>query len=92
MTNQQTTEQDEITLKWRTLKGWHIKTEAFRNLLQKYVDLGASMSCAAQNDTEEQKKLLVEMVSLPNMKIYLDWDGKYVTKEEAIKYLKGEDS
>lgn len=88
MTESQTTQgPDEITLKWGTLKGWRIESDAFRNLLQKYVDLGASMSCAAQQDTDEQKKLLVEMVSLPGMKIYLDWDGKYVTKDEAIKYI-----
>lgn len=82
-----TTEPDEITLKWGTLKGWSPKTEAYKNLLRKYFDLGTTMGCAQQRDTDEQNNLLVEMVSLPGMKIYLDWDGKYIEKDEAVKYI-----
>lgn len=80
-------EPDEITLKWGTLKGWHPRSAEAHALLQKYMDIGASMSCMAQQDTQEQRQILIDLVSLPNAKIYLDWDGEYVTKDEAIKYL-----
>ena len=80
-------EADEITLKWGTLKGWDVKSDEMKTLLKKYIDLVASISCMAQKDTYEQKQILIDLVSLPDMKIYLDWDGKYVPKNEAIDYL-----
>ena len=82
-----TTESDEITLKWGTLKGWNPKSDEAKTLLKRYFDIGGSMSAMAQHDTNEQKQILVDLVSLPGMKIYLDWDGKYVTKDHAIKYI-----
>lgn len=78
-----------ITLKWGTLKGWNVAEEnaEAKNLLAEYIRLGASMSAMAQKDTVEQRRILRDLVSLPDMKIYLDWDGKYVTATEAIAYL-----
>lgn len=81
--------EQEIRLKWRTLKGWSgIEPETTAaKLLERYHELPVSMSVMMQRDTAEQKKILCELVSLPGMKIYLDWDGKYIEKEEAITYL-----
>jgi hypothetical protein len=78
-----------ITLKWGTLKGWNVseENEAAIRLLERYHEIGASMSVALQKDTDEQKQILIDLVSLPDMRIYLDWDGKYITKDEAIEYL-----
>jgi hypothetical protein len=78
-----------ITLKWGTLKGWDVDDDNVpaMELLQRYHDLGSSMSCALQQDTAEQKQILVDLVSLPGMKIYLDWDAKYIGKDAAVKYI-----
>lgn len=80
--------EETITLKWGTLKGWNVNEgSAAIPLLQRYHELGVSMSCAAQKDTEEQKKILCDMVSLPGMRVYLDWGDKYVSKDQAIEYI-----
>ena len=76
-----------ITLKWGTLKGWEVHSEAALNLLKRYMELGASMSAMTQEDTPEQKQILFKLVSLPSMKVFLDWDGKYVSQPEAVQYL-----
>lgn len=89
MNESPTTPEQCTTLKWGTLKGWNGFAEGSeaRKLLERYHSIGASMSAMTQTDTDEQRQLLIDLVSLPGMKIYLDWDGKYVTKDEAIKYL-----
>ena len=79
-----------ITLKWGTLKGWDVAEDnaAAMDLLKRYHELGVCMSVAAQNDSDDQKGILCELVSLPEMNVYLDWDGKYVTQQEAVAYIK----
>lgn len=76
-----------ITLKWGTLKGWEVSSDAAMDLLKRYHEIGVSWSVAAQKDTPEQKQILVDLVSLPDMKVYLDWDDKFVDQQEAVKYL-----
>lgn len=77
-------------MKWGTLKGWDVAEEnyAAMELLKRYHEIGACFSAAVQRDTSEQKQILVDLVSLPGMKIYLDWDGKFVSAEEAAKYIR----
>lgn len=80
---------DYLTLKWGTLKAWNLTSERGKELLEKYFELGASASAMAQNDTPEQKQLICQMIdecSDPEG-IYLDWDGKYVSKDEAKQYV-----
>lgn len=78
-----------ITLKWGTLKGWHIAegNSGAMDLLTRYHQLGVCMSAMCQKDSEEQKKIICELVSLPGMKVYLDWDDKFVTQAEGIAYI-----
>lgn len=80
---------ESLRLKWGTLKGWQFNEggKAFE-LLKKYMELGSSLSAAMQHDTPEQKQLLLDMIDAVNCdKIYLDWDNKYVSKEEAKQYV-----
>lgn len=81
------TEQDYITLKWGTLKSWNISSDEGRRLLDKYGELGYSMSAMAQHDTPEQKEIIFQLIDLVPGDIYLDWDGEYVSKEAAKKYV-----
>lgn len=46
-----------LTLKWGTVKGWHLETEEAKKALQKWADYGVSMSAALHEDSPEQKKL-----------------------------------
>lgn len=80
--------QDEITLKWGSLKAWNITTPAARDILQKWAALGVSMSAIAHRDTAEQKRLLCELIDAADCdQIYLDWDGEYVSKDVAKAYV-----
>ena len=82
-------ESEVVTLKFGTLKGWDVdeSNDAAINILKRYHEIGTCFSVAAQKDTPEQKQLLVDLVSLPGMKVYLDWDDKFVSQEEAMKYI-----
>jgi hypothetical protein len=80
-------EEDYITLKWGTLKSWQLKNEKGFELLKKYNEIGSCVSAILQKDTPEQKQLICEMIDTVPGDIYLDWDDKYVSKEEAKKYV-----
>lgn len=83
--------QNHLTLKWGTLKGYNFKDQDCLNLVWKYQELGQNYSSMRQNDTDEQEKLLCDLCDLVEKvdgTIYLDWDGKYVTAEEAKTYLR----
>lgn len=79
---------DYIELKWGTLKDWSISSPRGRELLEKYHALGASMSAMSQHDTPEQKELICQIIDECQAEtIYLDWDGKCVSKDEAKEYV-----
>lgn len=79
---------NKLTLKWGTLKSWDFSTDKKGSeLLQKYCDLGSSMSAGTQHDTPEQKEIICQLIDLCYGKIYLSWDGKFVTKKEAKEYV-----
>ena len=88
MENQTTTE-NRLTLKWGTLKSWHFDGEKGKALLKEYNEIGSSYSAMAQNDTPRQKEIICELIDeCDGDTIYLDWDGKDVSKEEAKKYVR----
>jgi hypothetical protein len=84
----ETKTKDSITLKWGTLKAWHIETPEAFEFLKQWNALGQSMSVMAQNDTPEQKALLCQMIDASDVDhVFLDWDGIYVSKQEAKDYI-----
>ena len=78
---------DNILLKWGTLKGWNVKCPETFKLLQEYHDEPVSFSVMAQKDTDSQKKKLCEMLTAHKGTITNDWTGKEMSKKEAIKYV-----
>ncbi len=77
-----------LTLKWGTLKSWNSNGDKeFMKLLRKYSKLGMSLGAAQQRDTPKQKELICKMIDLCHGKIFLEWDGKEVTKAAAKKYV-----
>lgn len=80
--------EDHLSLKWGTLKSWCLTSAKGQELLQRYFALGTSLSGMRQHDTPEQKELVCQMIDECNAPtIYLAWDGKDVSKEEAKKYV-----
>ena len=80
-----------LNLKWGTLKSWNFEgNETGIALLNEYHDIGASMSAAMQRDTPRQKEIICELIDCVDAEtIYLDWDDKLVSKDEAKKYVLG---
>lgn len=82
-------QKDELRLKWGTLKGWHLHSAAAIAAGKAYANCGEhTAGCATQRDTDEQKRWLCALIDALNVdEVYLDWDGEYVTKEAAKKYV-----
>lgn len=79
---------DYLSLKWGSLKAWNLTSEKGRDLLTQYVNLGATYGAMQKHDTPEQKVLICQMIdecAAPT--IFLDWDGKDVSKDEAKRYV-----
>lgn len=77
-----------LLLKWGSLKEWQISEDsASFEFLKKWIDIGVSMSAICQNDTNEQKKILCELIDSFDGEIANDWDGETYTKEQAKNYI-----
>ena len=76
-----------LTLKWGTLKGWDVKTPEAVALLKAYHDELVSFSVMMQRDTPNQKQTLIKLIDLCD-EIWLDWEGKQVSRDEAKEYLR----
>ena len=79
---------DHICLKWGTLKGWNLHSKRGKELIRRYEEIGSSFAAMMQDDTPEQKRLICKMIDVCNAKkIYLEWDGVYVSKAKAKRYV-----
>lgn len=76
-----------LRLKWGSIKGWSCAPDDAVELLQKWDDLGISMSAAMHRDTPEQKEIICQVIDLVDGKIVNDWSGETMTKESAKKYV-----
>ena len=78
-----------LTLKWGSLKSWNFESEKARGLLQEWFEIGCSMSAALHHDTPEQKQIIYDLIDAGDFEtVYLDWDDKEVSKDEAKQYVK----
>jgi hypothetical protein len=78
---------EHLLLKWGTLKGWKLESEAAQAAFKRYAEAGVNMSAMAQNDTPEQKQALCDLIDAIDGPITNDWTGKEMTKDEAKKYI-----
>ena len=78
---------NRLTLKWGSAKGWSLATDEAKAALQKWADFGVSMSAMAQRDTPEQREAVLAAIDFMD-EIYLDWEDKRVSCEEAKEYVR----
>lgn len=79
---------EHLLLKWGTLKGWNLESDAAMAALQKYADAGeVSASAMAQHDTDAQKQALCDLIDAVDGEIQNDWSGEMMTKDEAKSYV-----
>lgn len=76
-----------LLLKWGTLKGWNLESEAAQAAIQRYFEGDVSESAMAQNDTPEQKQALCDLIDAVECPITNDWSGVEMTKDEAKRYV-----
>lgn len=83
------TPKDHLALKWGSIKAWRFHSPEAHKLLEEYFGEGYSSSILLRDhDTDEQKETLCKLIDIGNFDaVYLDWDGKGVSKEEAKKYV-----
>lgn len=80
---------ESLTLKWGTVKAWDDLSEKSQAIMERFFADGVSMSCAADKPDDARKEILCELIDqLDCETIYLDWDGKDVSKDEAKKYVR----
>lgn len=86
-------EKDHLTLKWGTLKSWSFVskralTKGAKELLERYLEIGMSLGAAQQRNTSEQKEIICKLIDAGNFtRVFINWEGKYVSKTEAKKYV-----
>lgn len=80
--------EEYLTLKWGSLKSWNFEGDKARELLNEWSELGVSMSAMAHHDTPKQKEIICELIDVGDFDtVYLDWDDKEISKEEAKEYV-----
>jgi hypothetical protein len=77
---------NSLTLKWGTVKGWKLETPEAKSAFNKWAEGGVSMSAAMHRDTPEQKQAIFNLIDLMD-EIWLDWENKSVSREEAKQYV-----
>lgn len=79
---------DTLILKWGTLKGWDLNSDAAKEALRKYGEIGEHAAGAMQQrDTSEQKQALCDLIDAVDGTIENDWTGDTMTKAEAKEYV-----
>ncbi len=79
---------ESLLLKWGTLKGWDLETDASKAAMRKYAEGPTSMSAMMQRDTSAQKEALCELIDALDGEIQNDWTGEMMTKDEAKAYVR----
>jgi hypothetical protein len=80
---------DTLYLKWGTLKGWDLKSDAAVAAGKAYAECGKhSASAMLQHDTPEQVDLLCKLIDAIDGTIINDWSGEKMTAEQAKEYVR----
>lgn len=78
---------ESLSLKWGTLKGWELESDKAKEIMRRYIDIGASYSAMAQKDTPEQKQLICDLIDAIDGEIDNDWTGEVMSKDAAKNYV-----
>jgi hypothetical protein len=79
---------ESLSLKWGTVKGWDGLSEKSQEIMRRFFADGMPLSCAADKPDDARRAILCELIDqLDCETIYLDWDNKNVSKDEAKAYV-----
>ena len=83
-------DRETLYLKWGSVKGWENLSDTSVDALQKWADLGTSMSATAQPKTDDHRLALcnaIDVISGNGGLIWNDWNGAEMTADDAKKYV-----
>jgi hypothetical protein len=81
-------EKDYLCLKWGSLKEWSFHSKKAIKLLKEFGEIGMCASAMCQKNTDRQKEIICELIDEGNFEgVFLDWDGKWASKDKAKKYI-----
>lgn len=79
---------EHLTLKWGSLKDWCFESPKAQALVDEWASHGRCLSAALHHDSPEQKRIICELIDIGDFDtVLLDWPNKWVSKEEAKKYV-----
>ena len=79
---------DYLTLKFGWLKSWRLTDQRTPALAKELVNLAASYRRKFIYPTQKERMILCKIIDAAKIKkVFLDWDGIYVSKSEAKKYI-----
>lgn len=78
---------DFVTLKWGGIKSYRINDYETFKLLEQYYRDGVPMSAMDDELDQARKEILCQIIERIGKDVYLEWDGKYVSVEDAKKYV-----
>lgn len=82
-----TKDKEAITLKWGTLKAWDVRSEASQKLVDEFFKDGVCMSAMMDRPGPERRQVLCRLIEQLDGTVFNDWEDKFMTKQEAIKYV-----
>jgi len=83
-------ERETLRLKWGSVKGWDNLSDSGAAALQKWADLGTSMSAATHPRTDEHKAALcdaIDVIAGNGGMIWNDWNGAEMSADDAKRYV-----
>jgi len=79
---------ETLTLKWGTVKGWSDLSESSLDILRRFFDGRKSSGAMTDILNERRVGILCELIEQFQGEIWNDWEGKQMTKDEALKYVR----
>lgn len=78
---------EELLLKWGTVKGWENMTETSQGILHRYFEGSTSAGAIFDHPDEARRAILCELIDQLDGTIQNDWTGEMMSKDEAKKYV-----
>ncbi len=69
-------------------KGWKVESEASKDIIRRWSEIGYCNSAMAHHDSPEQVTLICDLIDAIDGPIQNDWSGETMTKDEAKEYIR----
>ena len=81
---------DQMSLKFGQVKSWSLNTPEARRVGTIYIERAKATKWEDWDGSDEQKRLVCDIIDALDGRITSDWTGELITKDEAKRYIMGE--